>query len=303
MTIALADVPVMTEPARRHEAAGSAIRIGLIGFGRTGREVAASVLKDDNASLTWVLRRSPLSAGRSAADLLGFDPASSSTIHAMADTDVKALLRTDPVDAVIDFGAESALDSYGDAAAEAGVPVVSAVSHYSDAAHRHLKRMSEGTAVLWSPNITLGVNFLIMAAQALRRMAPEADVQVLEEHFAGKHGASGTALRIVETLGIPLHALHSVRAGGIVGVHETLFGFPSQCVRIRHESLSREAFGEGALFAARQVWDREPGLYRMEDLLQPYFREREQPSATPLVPQRVRGRLAARLRRWAAALD
>jgi 4-hydroxy-tetrahydrodipicolinate reductase len=303
MTVTLADVPVVTAPLPHPESVVSPLRIGLIGFGRTGREVASSVLKDEHASLAWVLRRSSVHVGRSAADLLGVDAVASATVRSMADTDVPALLRSEPVDALIDFGAESALHTYGDAAADAGVAVVSAVSHYSDAAHRHLARMSERTAVLWSPNITLGVNFLLVAAQALRRMAPDADVQVLEEHFAGKQGASGTALRIVETLGIPLNALHSVRAGGIVGVHETLFGFPSQCVRIRHESLSREAFGEGALFAARQVRGREPGLYRMEDLLQPYFREHEPPPATPRVPQRMRGRVASRLRRWAAALD
>jgi len=54
-------------------------------------------------------------------------------------------------------------------------------------------------------------------------------------------------------------------------VHEILFGFPYQTVRLRHESISREAFGNGVLFAARHLLDKPNGLYTMEDLLTPYF--------------------------------
>jgi 4-hydroxy-tetrahydrodipicolinate reductase len=301
MSIVAHDVP-STEPLRGR-ADATPLRVGLVGFGRTGREVAAAILRDDQASLVWVLRRSSHLAGRSAADLLGVCTDAPAVIRSIEDAPAGDVLLEHPVDVLIDFGAEDALATYGPAAAELEVPVVSAVSHYSDPAHRALKRMSESTPVLWSPNITLGVNFLLMAAQALRRMAPDADVQVVEEHFAGKAGPSGTARRIIETLGLPDSALHSIRAGGIVGVHETLFGFPSQCVRIRHESLSREAFGEGALFAARSLVGRDPGLYRMEDLLLPYFRQRDAVERGPEQPRRVRARLATRLRRWASALD
>ena len=62
-----------------------------------------------------------------------------------------------------------------------------------------------------------------------------------------------------------------LRAGGIIGVHEILFGFPYQTVRLKHESITREAFGNGVLFAARPIGERENGLYSMEDLLLPYF--------------------------------
>lgn len=302
MSVVVHEVSPSIEPLRGRSGS-AAIRVGLVGFGRTGREVAAAVLRDDQASLVWVLRRSTQHTGRSAAELLGVAAESPAVIRSAQDSPVRALLDDQPVDAIIDFGSEDALATYGPAAADLAVPVVSAVSHYSDAAHRALRRMSARTAVLWSPNITLGVNFLLMAAEALRRIAPEADVQVVEEHFAAKSGPSGTALRIVETLGLPSSALHSIRAGGIVGVHEALFGFPSQCVRIRHESLSREAFGEGALFAARGLVGREPGLYRMEDLLLPYFREHEAVDRDEQRPGRARARLAGRLRRWAAALD
>jgi len=72
-------------------------------------------------------------------------------------------------------------------------------------------------------------------------------------------------------LSIPVNDIKSIRAGGIIGRHEILFGFPFQTVRLLHESISREAFGNGALFAALAIVDKEKGLYSMEDLLSPYF--------------------------------
>jgi len=65
--------------------------------------------------------------------------------------------------------------------------------------------------------------------------------------------------------------IKSVRAGGIVGRHEIIFGFPYQTVRLIHESITREAFGNGALFAAKCLADKQNGFFTMEDLLMPYF--------------------------------
>ena len=59
-----------------------------------------------------------------------------------------------------------------------------------------------------------------------------------------------TAKRIAESLNISPGRIKKIRAGGIIGTHEILFGFPFQTVRLKHESISREAFGNGALFAA-----------------------------------------------------
>ena len=47
--------------------------------------------------------------------------------------------------------------------------------------------------------------------------------------------------------------IKSIRAGGIIGKHEVIFGFPSQTVRMIHESINREAFGNGAVFAINNL--------------------------------------------------
>ena len=88
-----------------------------------------------------------------------------------------------------------------------------------------------------------------------------------------KPETSGTAVRIAEALNIEKENIKSIRAGGIIGVHEVLFGFPFQTVRIKHESISREAFGNGAKFAVEELMKKQNGFYSMEELIGPYFLE------------------------------
>jgi Dihydrodipicolinate reductase len=42
-------------------------------------------------------------------------------------------------------------------------------------------------------------------------------------------------------------------------------------VRLKHESISREAFGDGAKFAVEELVKQENGFYSMEQMLGPYF--------------------------------
>ena len=296
----LAGQPPVAEP----RATARTLRVGLVGFGRTGRDVARSVLADPAVRLDWVVRRSDRLEHQSVPEVLDTDAADVGEIHSSQHVSAADLLAGSPVDVIIDFSSEDGLDYYGRAAAERGIAIVSAVSKYPESQQRRLARCAESTPVLWSPNITLGINFLLLAAQSLQRIAPLADVQITEEHFRGKKEVSGTALRLARALGVPHDGIHVTRAGGIIGVHEVLVGLPTQVVRLRHESISREAFGEGAIFAARELAGREPGLYRMEDLLEPYF--------TTAVPGevhgrpregRLRGRMAHGLRAMARRLD
>jgi 4-hydroxy-tetrahydrodipicolinate reductase len=124
---------------------------------------------------------------------------------------------------------------------------------------------------LHSPNITLGINFLMIAAKVLKNIAPDTDIEIIEEHFRAKQEVSGTAKKIAASLDLPESAIKTIRAGGIIGVHEILFGFPYQTVRLKHESIMREAFGNGILFAADNIQNFKNGFYSMEDLLTPYF--------------------------------
>ncbi len=145
--------------------------------------------------------------------------------------------------------------------------LVTAISSYDAAQLATIRSLGEHAKVLCSPNITLGINFLIMAARLLREIAPFADVEILEQHYRDKPEISGTAMKIAESLDVGGEKITSMRIGGIVGHHEVIFGFPYQTVRLIHDSIKREAFGTGAAFALNELSHCPNGFYTFEDLL------------------------------------
>ncbi|MGA1459685.1 MAG: 4-hydroxy-tetrahydrodipicolinate reductase [Candidatus Nanopelagicaceae bacterium] len=249
----------------------SPLRVGLIGFGKTGKAVATVLLKDPAIRLEWVVRKSHSLEHRSVPEFLGIESSEPGLIYSSSEFSALELLNQHPVDAIVDFSSDSGIDYYGEAAAEKSIAIVSAISAYPKTQIKFIKNLSSRTQILWSPNITLGINFMILAAKTLKFIAPFTDIEIVEEHFKLKNETSGTALRIAEALELDPDQIKSIRAGGIIGVHEILFGFPFQTVRLKHESISREAFGNGAKFAVEELVKREKGFYSMEELLGPYF--------------------------------
>jgi 4-hydroxy-tetrahydrodipicolinate reductase len=252
------------------------IKVGLVGFGKTGRAVASILLMDKTIDLVWVVRKTQALENRSVPEFLGVDSDEDGSIHWIGDVDFETLQASTPVDAIIDFSSETGMDYYGEVAAEQGITIISAISALPEARIKELKKYGETTKVLWSPNITLGINFLIIAAKTLQKIAPFADISILEEHFKGKEEVSGTARKIAQALSYDEDEIRTIRAGGIIGVHEVLFGFPFQTVRIKHESIAREAFGNGARFALKELSLQTHGFYTMEELVGKLFVEANQ---------------------------
>lgn len=247
------------------------MKVGLIGFGKAGKAVASVVLQSDDFELQWVLRRSEMLEDRSVSEFLGLSSNTNAFIKSIGHVDIANFFDQHPVDVIIDFSPAATIHHYGSAAAERHITIISAVSHYTIVEQELLHTLAQKTVVFWSPNITLGVNYLLFAGKFLKKIAPWVDIEVIEEHFKQKEGVSGTAIKIAEALEVNVTEINSVRAGGIVGKHEVIFGFPYQTVRLIHESISREAFGNGAVFVARNLLNKPNGFYTFEDILLPYF--------------------------------
>ena len=247
------------------------MKVGLMGFGKTGKAVATILLQSEETKLQWVVRRSHTLEHRSVPEFLGISSNEPGLIYSSEEYSAAELIKRLPVDVIIDFSSQEGIDYYGHDAANQGIAIVSAISSYDPDKIELLHQLAQQTRLLWSPNITIGINFLIIAAKILKKIAPYTDIEIIEEHFKAKPELSGTAKKIAEALSLSENDIKVVRAGGIIGVHEILFGFPYQTVRLRHESISREAFGNGVLFAAQHLIEKPNGLYTMEDLLMPYF--------------------------------
>ena len=236
------------------------MKVGLVGFGKAGSAVAQVLSDDPRYSLEWIATRS----GSPASVVLN---GSSVPVTALSKERLADWLDQHPVDALVDFSSAASVSIYKDEVAHRGITLVTAISSYEEDQLLAIRALGAYTKVLCSPNITVGINFLIMAARLLREIAPFADVEILEQHFREKPEVSGTAKKIAEQLDIGGDKITSMRLGGIVGHHEVIFGFPYQTVRLIHDSIKREAFGTGAAFALNELRECSKGFYTFDDLL------------------------------------
>lgn len=236
------------------------IKVGLMGYGKAGSAVAEVLRVDPRYDLRWVARQH-------ATQEAPFVPGTQIPLQPMDWSTFGSWLDQHPVDALVDFSNAASLMLYGPEIRARGITLVSAISAYDEAELQYARALGDHTRVLCSPNITLGINFLIVAARLLRHIAPFADVEILEQHFREKAEVSGTAKKIAQSLELGAEKITSMRLGGIVGHHEVIFGFPYQTVRLTHDSIRREAFGTGVAFALGELASHPHGYYTFEDLL------------------------------------
>jgi 4-hydroxy-tetrahydrodipicolinate reductase len=237
------------------------MKVGLIGYGKAGKAVAQVLASDPRFELAWVMRHTAgehgMAEGLPGTPLVG-----------MTGLDLNRWFNQHPVEALVDFSQPETLHTYRHQVQERSLTLVTAISAYSPDDLACLRELGRSARVMSSPNITLGINFLILAAKMLRDLAPFADVEVLEQHFREKPEVSGTARKIATELHLEDDRITSMRMGGIVGHHEVIFGFPHQTVRLIHDSIRREAFGTGAVFALHELRRQPKGFYTFDDLLQ-----------------------------------
>jgi 4-hydroxy-tetrahydrodipicolinate reductase len=155
-----------------------------------------------------------------------------------------------------------------------GVPVVVGTTGWYDRLGEVSKVAAEsGTALLWSPNFSLGVNVLIelsRQAGSLMRGLTEFDAHIVETHHAKKKDApSGTAIAIAKAASDGLDRpvpTTSVRVGAVPGTHELIFDGAFEQLALTHVARDRRVFAEGALTAAEWLIGKR-GVFTMHDVL------------------------------------
>jgi 4-hydroxy-tetrahydrodipicolinate reductase len=160
------------------------------------------------------------------------------------------------------------------AALRAGVPVVAGTTGWYDQLPLVTQLANEaGTALLWSPNFSLGVNVLIELARyagTLMQPLEEFDAHIVETHHAKKKDApSGTAVALAKAasggLKRPIPTT-SVRTGSVPGTHELIFDGLYEQLSLTHVARDRRVFAEGALAAADWLVGKR-GVFTMRDML------------------------------------
>jgi 4-hydroxy-tetrahydrodipicolinate reductase len=173
-------------------------------------------------------------------------------------------------DVAIDFSLPAGVYALVALCEARGAAIVSGTTGLSSQQRAALHSASARIPVLWAANFSLGVavleDLVERAAAALNRW----DCDIVESHHTRKLDApSGTALALGAAAqrggADPRYA--SLRAGDIVGEHLVQFAGQGERIELIHRATSRDIFARGALHAAARLAGREPGSYRLRDLL------------------------------------
>ncbi|MGE5614100.1 MAG: 4-hydroxy-tetrahydrodipicolinate reductase [Bacillota bacterium] len=254
------------------------IRVCLIGLGKTGSEVARVLLEQDKIKLVAAVC-SPGSAKESKdlGEVIGCRDTGIMVYG--ADKLEEVVFKTKP-DIAVDFSKPEATIRNAVILSKLKVNMVVATTGFSKFSLKRLFILTRKyrNGIVYAPNITLGVNVMMLVTSIASSILNNYDFQVNEEHHNRKKDIpSGTALKIageiekaLETSGTEVKPgmvpINAVRAGGIIGKHEVIIAGEEDMVTISHHSFSRKAFAAGAIRAVKFVY-KKAGYYEMSDVL------------------------------------
>lgn len=254
------------------------IRVCLVGLGKTGSEVAKVFLAQDNMKLVAaVCSPGSSKSGRDLGEIA--DCRDTGVIVEGADRLEEMVFRTKP-DVAVDFSKPDATIRNAVVLSRMKVNMVVATTGFSTFSLKRLVVLTKKhhNAIVYAPNITLGVNVMMLLTNIASSILNNYDFQVNEEHHKRKKDIpSGTAQKIAGEIEKGLSAsgvemqhgsipINAVRAGGIVGKHEVIIAGEEDMLEISHQSFSRKAFAAGALKAVKFIY-RKTGYFEMSDVL------------------------------------
>lgn len=254
------------------------LKIGLIGIGRTGREIAKVLFEQKDMQIVFAMcRPGSMKRHMDLGEVIGIQNIG---IKIEGTHKLEELLIKCRPDIVVDFSNPEATLKNAKIISNMGVNLVIGTTGFSSLDLEKIKQLTfnNQTGIVYAPNITLGVNVLMVLAKLASILLNNYDFQITEAHHKNKKDVpSGTAIKIVHEIEDGLLYLgrntsednisvNSVRAGGIVGRHEVLIAGEYDKITISHESFSRKAFASGAIDAIHFIKDK-TGFYEMKDVL------------------------------------
>ncbi len=255
--------------------------------GRMGRMLVAHALDTEACTLVGGIEHhnSPV-IGRDIATLISRPP-----IGHLVEREALSLFVA--ADVIIDFSSPAATAAHAEAATIAGKPLVVGTTDLESEQLTALATAAQHVPVLYSPNMSLGMNVLFSLVEEVSRVLDESyDIEILEIHHRTKVSApSGTALELgrAAALGRCIDLRQSsqrirdgylgqrpkghigfaaLRGGNVVGEHTILFIADEEQVELTHKVSAREVFARGAIQAAFWLWKSNPGLYSMQNVLE-----------------------------------
>ena len=261
------------------------IRVAVAGAaGRMGRNLVLACAACEETCLTQATDK----PGHS---LIGADAGVVAGIEAQ-NVLITDTLDADKFDVLIDFTHPIVTSNHVDYCLKNNKKMVIGTTGVDQKLQQKLREAGETIAILYAPNMSVGVNLCLQLLQiAAKALGDSVDIEIIEAHHRHKVDApSGTAIKmgqvIAESLGRDLNdcavygregqtgarerktiGFETIRAGDIVGEHTVLFADEGERIEITHKASSRMTFANGAIRACQWIYQKESGLFGMQDVL------------------------------------
>ncbi|BEP28592.1 4-hydroxy-tetrahydrodipicolinate reductase [Helicovermis profundi] len=191
-------------------------------------------------------------------------------------------------DIIVDFSHFSLVPNMLEFCKRTHTPVVLCTTGLTDEILKQIEETSKYVPIFKSGNMSLGINLLIDIVKKASTILEDFDIEIIEKHHNKKvDSPSGTAKMIANSIKSVLNekefiygregndtkrkkneiAIHAVRGGTIVGEHEIIFAGTDEIITLSHSARSKKVFAKGAIEAAKFIYGKESGLYRMDDML------------------------------------
>ena len=191
-------------------------------------------------------------------------------------------------DCIIDFSNCAATPALLDFIEASGKRAVIGTTNLSDEIKARIAKIGERTPILYTQNMSLGVNTIDNVVKYLANALVDFDIEIIEKHHNKKTDApSGTAemlFRTIQSQRAQAYEINdrstkngkrdknevgvlSLRGGTIVGEHSVIFAGIDEVIEIKHTAGSKKVFANGALQAALFLMRKESGFYSMKDVL------------------------------------
>ncbi len=264
------------------------IKTCLLGLGKTGSVVAGEI--DSSAKLDLVSVITRPGSSKIGRPLNEFVKSDNNLTIADADN-LRSEIENKHFKVAIDFTTPEATLKNAYILAEHGVNMVIGTTGFNNMQLYELQKLVNHYRIglVYAPNLSVGINLLLSVVKTVARLIPQYDIEISEScHREKIDSPSGTAKKIADELSIIKGinkskkvkygrkgtdsrdideiGIHSIRAGGTIGVHKVLFASDDDEIEITHRSYSRSIFAEGALKAAEFVSNLK-GFFHMEDVL------------------------------------
>ena len=170
--------------------------------------------------------------------------------------------------------------------------LVCGTTGFSENEKQQFASHAKDTVIIWSSNMSLGVNLLMNLTEKVAGILHEDfDVEIVEMHHKNKVDApSGTSLSLGAAVAQGRHielqknavmarvgkdakrnkgeiGFATLRGGDVIGDHTVIFAGDGERIELTHKASSRDIFAKGAIRAAIWGTAKQPGFYSMRDVL------------------------------------